>query len=169
MREIRRGQMYYARKGKDYMHKRGTGRPVIVVSNDAMNKCSNRVMVIYLTKQDKGRQENVEVICNDTLSYAICNNINTVFKDTLETYIGEVTQDVMSLIDEQIAIGVGIENVLEVSESEASKDECLPLCIGCHLTQRNSYLEKQIHDAEKEAEFYKRAYYELLERVVPRA
>lgn len=117
MKEIKRGEIYYVRNGKDYMHDVGPGRPAIVVSNETMNHNGNRIMVIYTTTKESGYPGRVEVNIKGNTSFAICNNVNTIFKDRLETYIGEIPQEIMKLIDAQIAKGVGLEPIRDESVS----------------------------------------------------
>ena len=172
MREVRRGQMYYVSKGKDYMHERGTGRPAIVVSDNTMNQNADRIMVIYMTTQDKGRKENVPVDVKGTPSFAICENVNTIFKDRLQQYIGTVPQDTMVEISRQMLNSLGIRTAkIPIDEKESWKNK--PICIGCHEKEKNKALEKAKETAEKEksavaqeAKFWKRAYNELLEKVM---
>lgn len=154
MKYPKRGQMYYVRKGKDYMHDRGQGRSAIIVSENHMNDCTDRVMVIYLTRMANGRPEHIPVNVSGTPSYAICDNINTIFKDRLENYIGEVTPEEMQNIDKALKKGLDLD-----------KD---PVCEECDVNNDYEIMEKRLEQEIQEKKFYKRMYDELLGKVMAR-
>lgn len=130
-----RGQIWYISKGKNYMEKKGGGRPAIIVSTDESNH-GDRVMVVYLTTHESEREDKVPIMVKSTQSYAICDNINTVFKDQLSDYVGTIDQEDMKQIEEQMAKCLGLT---------ARKDE-----------------------PNLDAQFYKRAYEDLLAMMMKR-
>lgn len=152
MKYAKRGQMYYVRKGKDYMHDRGQGRPAIIVSDARINESTDRVMVIYMTRTDSGRPAHILVNVCGTPSYAICDNINTIFKDRLENYIGEVTPEEMQNIDKAL-----------IKSLDLDKD---PVCDECDVNIDYEIMEKKLEMEIQEKNFYKRMYDELLGKVM---
>lgn len=103
-----RGQIWYVNKGKKYMERSGGARPAIVVSEDTLNNKTNRVMVVYLTTHEYEHEEKVPVTVKGNPSYAVCDNINTVFKDELSGCAGTVDDETMQKIEEQMAKSLGI-------------------------------------------------------------
>ena len=156
-----RGDLYYIRNSKFYMDGKGGNRPGIVISENMMNSFSDRVMVVYTTTQQKSNDMNVPLMVNTTQSYAICENISTIYKDRLETYIGRVTEEEMQAVERQIKKGLGLQ------EQEGSwKDK--PLCIGCQEKENYAAMAKKAEGAALEAKVYKRMFDELLKKVTER-
>ena len=163
-----RGQIWYVAKGKQYMENKGGRRPAIVVSKEEINSKTNRVMVVFLTTHESEYEEKIPVMVNGTQSYAICDNINTVFKDQMSCYAGTVDEETMRKIDEQMAKSLGLE--LKKKESQVES-----YCVGCDaevmkqaLIKENEKLEKSYKEIQNEAKFYKRAYEDLLAKVMAR-
>lgn len=136
-----RGQIWYITKGKKYMERSGGGRPAIIVSNNELNSHVDRVMVVYLTTHESEHEDKVPVMVKDTQSYAICNNINTIFKDELRCYVDTVDDETMQKIEEQMAKSLDL----------GSKNKA---------TDREELMQ--------EAKFYRRAYEDLLAKVMAR-
>lgn len=139
-----RGQIWYIDKGKNYMEHRGGKRPAIVVSNEKMNTATNRCMVVYLTTNESEHENKVPVMVKNTQSYAVCDNINTVFSDEMSCYTGTVDKETMKKIEEQMAKSLGLE--LKKDEPEAAG----------------------VTELQNEANFYKRAYEDLLAKMMAR-
>lgn len=166
MREVKRGQIYYVAQGKDYMNGKGSSRQAIIVSGETVNR-SYRCMVVYLTKQNREREDHVAVEVNGEQSYAICDNINTIYKDRLKGYAGTVTEDEMRIIDREMAKSLNlIMDQQKDTPAEDWKDK--PLCIGCTTEADFKAMTRRAQKAEQEMEFYKRAYEELLGKVMDR-
>lgn len=159
---IKRGEVYFVSNAKNYMKGEGSGRPAIVVSSDMENH-ADRVMVVFTTKQDKQLEKNVAVNLHGVTSYAICNNVHTIYKDRLEKFVCEVTEDEMRNIEEQIKICLGLNSRKEPSW----KDK--PLCIGCVEKDKYKLMEERANKAETKLAIYKEMYNELLERIIETA
>lgn len=129
-----RGQIWYITKGKNYMEKTGGGRPAIIVSSEERNTHGDRVMVVFLTTHPYEREDKVPVMVKGTQSYAVCDNINTVYKDQLSNYVGRIDDEAMKKIEVQMAKSLGLTG------------------------------SKEDHDAA----FYKRAYEDLLAKMMRR-
>ena len=156
-----RGQIWYIKKGKKYMERSGGVRPAIIVSNDELNSHVDRVMVVFLTTHETEHEDKVPVMVKNTQSYAICNNINTIFKDELRCYVDTVDDETMQKIEKQMANSLGI----------GSKDKAfdvLSFCAGCDAEMEKNALQKEKMEIAQEANFYKRAYEELLAKMMER-
>lgn len=132
----KRGDMYYVtREDKN--------RPAIIVSNDMNNQYSPYVEIVYLTTQiKKPLPTHVEIMCK-TWSTAQCENITTIAKDQLGTYINTCTDKEMEQIDRAILASLGIK---------------IP-DIDAKVTAENAELKTELS-------VMKKIYTELLDRII---
>ena len=151
-REVERGQIWFVGQGKDYMNEQGKARPAIIVSENKMNVSSDRCMVVYQTRQDHGREEHVPVDVKGNLSFAICENINTIFLDRLQNFAGCVTNEKMQEIEKQIRKSLGMDQ--EGGMKKDWKDK--PLCIGCEEKSNYAAMKERAEKAEIERDTYKK-------------
>ena len=158
MEKVERGQMYYVVQGKNYMIGRGNARPAIIVSEERMNRGADRVMVVYTTTKDMGYEENVPVMVKNTPSFAICGNINTIYKDRLLECIGKVTPEEMENIERGMKIGLGFEPGETAGPSKASDYEA-------ELFRRAEQAEMRAMRAEQYTSVYKELFENLLKKM----
>lgn len=86
------------------------GRPGVIVSNDANNKYSPNVEIVFLTSQEKKPlPTHVPVMCR-VPSTALCENIQTVSKDRLSTFIKSCTTKELKNIDNALRVSLGISD-----------------------------------------------------------
>ena len=76
-------------------------RPGLVISNDALNKTSNCVEIVYLTTSPnkKPAPTHVSVQSGNKTATAMCEQIHTVDKARLTDFIGAITEDEMADIE----------------------------------------------------------------------
>ena len=88
MTEIYRGDIYYIMPFYTVTgSEQRAGRPGVVVSNDITNRHSPNVEIVFLTSQEKKPlPTHVPVMCR-VPSTALCENIQTVSKERLSTFI----------------------------------------------------------------------------------
>ena len=159
----KKGEIYFVENAKHYMEAEGGKRPAIIVSEEHVNH-SNRVTVVFLTLQDRHREDHVPVnVLGTDSSYAICDNLMTIYKDRLGRYIKTATEAEMQAIDREIKRCLGLQE----PERKKSPDEAL-MCIGCQEKKGYDYMKQKAREAEQELEIVKRMYNELLERVMAR-
>lgn len=92
MTEIYRGDIYYIMPFYTVTgSEQRAGRPGVVVSNDINNRHSPNVEIVFLTSQEKKPlPTHVPVMCR-VPSTALCENIQTVSKERLSTFIKSCT------------------------------------------------------------------------------
>lgn len=156
-KSMKRGQMYYVKQGKDFIRNEGTGRPAIIVS-DEQNNQENKVMVVYVTSKQTTNPYLVPVETSYTQSYAICNNIGTIYKDRFENYIRDVSEEEMKAIEEMMQKSLGIKQAASLG----------PICIGCTEKEENKRYKATTDKIATERDFYKKAYDDLLEKMLAR-
>ena len=114
--EIRRGDVYYIDK-KDIEVEPVVGseqkgrRPVIVIQNDTGNKYSPTTIVAYITTQKKHGLPTHVVLHSNILrraSTAMLEQIRTVSKNRLNTYLGTLTDAEMQKIDRALRISLNL-------------------------------------------------------------
>lgn len=174
MMDIRRGDIFYISGGKTYAgygRQSDSGRPAIIVSNDAMNKTADYVEVVYLTTQEKKPlPTHCEIICKQK-STAMCETIYTVNKDRVGDYVKSLTSKELSALDECLMNSIGLSYMVDFAKPYDRDYSELQDEIDTLRTQKAS-LEKQLKDKgddsaiEVERDLYKKLYEQLLEKVV---
>ena len=185
--EVLKGDIFYIQKGG-----RVTGseqypeRPAVVVSNNVGNEHSGIVEVVYLTSQPKkDLPTHAKVVCS-VPSVALCEQINTVSKERLGSYIRTCTEKEMADIDAALKISLGLENDnsnLEAKDAEVEKLKEQLKEAGAKIKELKSELKTKEETSNKaeldkteldiytiqietERDLYKEQYEALLERLI---
>ena len=113
------------------------------------NKHSPNVEVVFLTSREKKPMPtHVEVLCK-VPSTALCENIQTVSKERLDSFIRSCTTSEMKNIDNALLCSLGLH---------------APAVVGG--TQVPTTAPAAVSEAEIERNLYKALYEQLLDRVV---
>lgn len=115
-----RGQIYYVYpRGYDYTgSEQGGGRPAIIVSNDVGNEYSSVVEVVFLTtREKKPLPTHVKIISSRCPSTALCEQIETVDKERIGSYINEISQAELKGIEKAILISLDIATNIRGSKA----------------------------------------------------
>ena len=123
---IYRGDIFYIERSDTYItvgSEQRAGRPAIVISNDIDNERSNTVQVVYLTSQEKDdRPTHVKVMCK-TLSTALCEQLATVARERIGSYVRTCDAEEMAEIDKGLMAALGLKReAAEAEKEEACKD-----------------------------------------------
>ena len=122
MQEIRRGQIYYVKKANQQGAEMIAGRPAIVVSNNIQNVNSPVLEVVYLTTQPKAKlATHATVYATGRTSTALCEQVHTVDRLRLDAYIGELTTDKMTAVDNALMVSLGLKAV-ELTTTASTTD-----------------------------------------------
>ena len=109
--EIYRGDVFFitGSSGRIYGSEQKTYRPAVVVSNNKANKYSPVVEVVYLTSAEKAKYlpTHVDVLCQIP-SVALCEQVSSISKERLGTYIRSCTDKEMKAIDKALIISLGL-------------------------------------------------------------
>ena len=133
---IRRGGCYWVENLNAVGHEMMKTRPAVVVSCGALAGTSPVVNVVYLSNTDKEREGYVRVRTEKGLSVAHCENIYSVDKSRLGTYLGQCGEEEMAKIDAAIP-----------------------------AVQRESEAPEALDTAAVERDIYRRLYEGLLDRM----
>lgn len=129
MNDVRRGDIYYISNAKCYSTDPAleAGRPGVIVSSDKLNEHSTVVEVVYLTtKEKRDMPTHKEVLCK-VPSTAICENICTISKDRLGTFVRTCTDKEMEVLNRGLLASLGIshEPVIERERKNLLKPRLL--------------------------------------------
>jgi len=111
---VRRGDIYYADLSPVVGSEQGGMRPVLIVQNDTGNKHSPTVIAAAITSQiNKARlpthielQANSYGLSKD--SVILLEQIRTIDKRRLKEHMGRLDNDMMSKVDNAIAVSFGL-------------------------------------------------------------
>lgn len=157
---IERGDIFYVESMyNEEGSEQKSGRPAIIVSNDIGNKNGPIVEVVYLTTAPKNDMPTHVTIRSSTKpSTALCEQITTVAKTRLGSFVAQCTEAEMKNVEIACAISLGIElGNSTVKEVVGEKPVPAP-------TVDNS----EIIRAAAERDVYKNLYEGLLSRVTRR-
>ncbi len=147
--EVYRGDIFYITQFPCVGSEQNSGRPGVIVSNDTANKYSPNVEIVFLTSQEKKPlPTHVPVMCR-VPSTALCENIQTVSKDRLSTFIKSCTTKELKNIDNALRVSLGISDSSPVGEGGI--EETAP--------QESSH-------AEVERDLYKSLYEQILDKLM---
>lgn len=100
MLDLCRGNIYYVEPYQTVGSEQRAGRPAIIVSNDMANKHSPVVEVVYLTAQPKvDLPTHVTIRSTNRESTALCEQITSVSKDRIGSFLCTATHDELQRID----------------------------------------------------------------------
>lgn len=173
--KVIRGEIYYIERVKTPEDDRNVlrpGRPGIIVSNDANNLHSKTVEIVYLTTQPKTNlPTHCTIVSAARTSTAICEQIVTVSKDRLSSYIGLCTENEMEDIDRCLAISLGLtleaepDEPVEYEEDDQYKEDTEAYDERINeLYNTIRHMEKELLKAHTREEIYQQMYNDLLEK-----
>ena len=114
MKEIKRGQIYYADLSPVVGSEQGGIRPVLIVQNDKGNKYAPTVIVAIITSRNTKAKLPTHIWLSVTDGFKVnsmveLEQLRTIDKSRLEDYIGEVQEGEQRLIDEALKISLALD------------------------------------------------------------
>lgn len=94
-------------------------RPAVVVSNENNNLFSQNIEICYLTtaKKKNPLPTHVEIMLIDKRNTVLCENVYTISKDRLGTYIATLDLDEQALVDRALLISLGLPSMENFPET----------------------------------------------------
>ena len=118
MKEVKRGEIYYADLCLTVGSEQGGIRPVLILQNDIGNRCSSTTIVAPITSRRTDNEQpthvNIEAAGLTKSSTVLLEQIRTIDKSRLDEYIGRVDKFVMGKVDHAIIVGLGIKCMEEI-------------------------------------------------------
>lgn len=156
LHDIHRGEIfYYQFTGKEVgCEMRGESgvdrRPCVVVSNNKVNAFTGIVTIVPMTSKDKSPiPTRVPYVGKTVHGTFLCEQVMTISNDRLLNFCGEVDEATMKKINAALRVQ------LDLSESN-------------NVTPPEKYPETELLVLERERDFYKRSYFELIDRLTGR-
>ena len=116
MKEIKRGEIYYANLCPVMGSEQGGIRPVIILQNDTGNKFSPTTIVAAITS--KGAKAELPTHVGITVeglsrkSMVLLEQIRTIDKSRIRDFVGVLDITTMTDIDKAIVVSFGIEHLI---------------------------------------------------------
>lgn len=112
---INRGDIWYVENTYSAVgSEQRPGRPAIIVSNDANNRNSGTVEVVYLTTQPKkDLPTHVTIHSTGRTSLALCEQITSISTERIGDYCGKLTDAEMSAVENAILISLGFRFITD--------------------------------------------------------
>lgn len=120
--EIRRGDLVIADLSPVVGSEQGGLRPVLVIQNDVGNRFSPTVIIAAITSQiEKSKlPTHVELSARDfglvRNSVVLLEQVRTIDKRRIQQKLGRLDPKTMELVDDALAISVGLVNILPGSD-----------------------------------------------------
>lgn len=112
MQQFKRGQIWIAKLSGGMGSEQNLTRPVVVVQNNIANKYAPTISIVPLTKQNKKWLPTHVILhrtmCLSSLSTALVEQVNTISKERLINYLGEIDYQEMMAIENSLMIQLGI-------------------------------------------------------------
>lgn len=116
MKEIKRGEIYYANLCPVIGSEQGGIRPVIILQNDTGNRFSPTTIVAAITsraeKTELPTHVNITVEGLNHKSLILLEQIRTIDKSRIREFIGILDIATMSSVDKAIVISLGISHLI---------------------------------------------------------
>jgi mRNA interferase MazF len=113
MREIKRGDIFYADLNPARGSEQNGVRPVLVIQNDKGNKYSPTIIIAAITssleKANFPTHVSIDVKDLSKSSVILLEQIRTIDKMRLAEYIGHLDDATMKLVDKAIEISFGLD------------------------------------------------------------
>ena len=114
MKEIKRGQIWYADLSPVVGSEQGGYRPVLIIQNDIGNKYSPTVIAAVVTTRKTKANLPTHIWLNNECglpkeSMVECEQVRTLDKKRLKSFMGQASQEVMREIDKGLKISLGVK------------------------------------------------------------
>jgi len=117
--EIKRGDVFNVIQAENNLptgSEMWANRPAVIISNNATNNKSSIVNVVYLTTKNKRPMPyHITFPLNNKEATAICEQVFTVDKSRLRSYIGHIRDVDLQAIDQGVLFALGIGNTVHPS------------------------------------------------------
>ncbi len=114
MKNIKRGELYYADLRNNLGSEQGGIRPVLIIQNDTGNRYSPTTIVITLTSQLKNSiPTHVDIHKNETNglksdSTILCEQFKTIDKMRLKDKIGQVDEETLNSVLDAVKVSLAM-------------------------------------------------------------
>ena len=118
MKEIKRGEIYYADLFDTIGSEESGIRPVLILQNDIGNRHSSTTIIAPITSRRQYSTQpthvNIDAEGLAKKSTVMLEQIRTIDKSRLDEYIGRLNKFAMADVDRAIIVGLGIKCMEEI-------------------------------------------------------
>lgn len=118
MKQMKRGEIYYADLSPVVGNEQDGIRPVLILQNDIGNKHSPTTIVAAITgrktRTDFPTHVNIMADGLKNESIVLLEQIRTIDKSRLDEYIGKIDKATMAKVDHAIIMSLGIKTMEEL-------------------------------------------------------
>ena len=124
-RDIRRGDIFCIKNDDNAVgFEQKKTRPAIIVSNNANNRASGVVEIVYLTTSQKHRPLPTHIRVRGYVpSIALCEQVVTVDVSRLMERIGSCSYDEMEAVNCGLAVSLGLKSVNSYSYQQVRSEK----------------------------------------------
>ena len=113
MKQLKRGQIYYADLSPVIGSEQGGVRPILIIQNDIGNKYSPTTICACITTRTTKNKIPTHIWLDETCglpkdSMVMLEQIRTIDKSRLQKYIGTISKTDLEEIDKAIKISLGV-------------------------------------------------------------
>ena len=123
MREVKKGEMYYADLSPVVGSEQGGIRPVIILQNDKGNHYSPTTIIASVTSRKKKKHLpthiKIKIPNSKRKSVVMLEQVRTIDKSRLSEYIGKLDNGTMQEIDNAVKISFDID----INDEKRNNDE----------------------------------------------
>ena len=114
MKDIKRGQIWYADLQGNIGSEQGGLRPVLIIQNDMGNRYSPTTIVAIITSRKTKAKLPTHIWLSITCGLAVnsmveLEQLRTIDKSRLTKYVGEIQEGEQRLINEALKISLGVK------------------------------------------------------------
>lgn len=114
MEKIKRGQIYYADLSPVVGSEQGGYRPVLIIQNDMGNRYSPTTIAAVITTRKTKANLPTHIWLNSECglpkeSMVECEQVRTIDKKRLKSFMGQVSEEIMQEIDKGLKISFALK------------------------------------------------------------
>lgn len=119
---LKRGQVYYFKEadviGSELS---GSGRPMLVVSNQACIDKYDHIVVVFMTHSPRGGHGVVKTTIKGKPAYILCTQIRTIDKSRVGNFLCDMDLTTMKRVNNALALTLSFNGVSEFESSDSDE------------------------------------------------
>ncbi len=122
MKDIKRGEIYYADLSPIVGSEQGGIRPVLILQNDMGNHFSSTTIVAPITSVPKKKSQPTHIFIDydflESESVILLEQLRTIDKQRLSDYLGQISQQDMKRVESAMSVSLGVKEKEEAARNE---------------------------------------------------
>lgn len=113
MKDIKRGEIYYADLSPIVGSEQGGIRPVLILQNDTGNHFSSTTIVAPITSVPKKKSQPTHIFIDydflESESVVLLEQLRTIDKQRLSDYLGQISQRDIKRVESAMTVSLGMK------------------------------------------------------------